>query len=542
MFNTKNFYWLTVFLLAVIFAEFLSPQIELVAAQTATPLPPSPTPTPIANISVPDAGPVLSIQSTPDPLIASRTAEFEWALRGQREPDARCYGIPVRPLDLIFVIDNSASAGSGEAGSNLDGTRQILQGFVTQSDQDIYVGIEVSAQGVISTSRRTSIGFLSTRVVDSNTEIVRETLSQDYQRVREVIDGLSSGGDTDTAEAIREATLRLQQRARPEARQVLVLMLHDRLPINDATVAAVEEARRTGIDVYLFSNPINIPPAETIDGAIALRLVDEEHFFSAPTPEQLRRAFVQMSGGSSEWVAREILVVAIWYPFGLEALDLTADSLAAQDTVLWRVEQLADQEEAILRYAARVGPQLAEEGIVHANIVITYLDCNGYWKSQVQSLSFLVREENAPTPSPLPPTPPPLSPSPEPLPSSTPGMATPRPTRTDFPITISPPVTVTPPPLQYPWQLISWLSFLEPLIGSLPVIIEWILIVIVVILLVAALIFLIWKLIEWLTKRKRRPDKGNGGIKPPPLPLPPPTPEIVPQWIKDLTADKKIFK
>lgn len=536
-------------------ATIISPSV--IAAQT--PPPPIPTPTPIIGPHQPGAQPLLALDLNPTPLVILDQVEIRLSITGRRGNAAHCYGIPYYPLDVFILVDNSASAGSGDAGSNLERTRQILQGFVTQADQSVFLDLPLPRVAL-----QNRIGLISTSVMVTGTVVTWKPLESDYGQIRENIAALGVGGDTELASGIQLAMQQWRDHSRKEARRVLLLMLHDRAPIEfESSLAALQEARNAGIDIYLFSNSLNLTADQSIDANIAARVVDKANFFADPTPEQLRRAFVQMTQGDTISVARALSVLVQWLPPGFEVANAP---LGVEDNqILWWIPQLADNDRQDLTYKARLTDSLVGTEKLQALVTLSYLDCNGLLQTQISHFSFALQMPT-PTPTPLPTLPRPTTPTPV------------TPISTIVPTPVVPVPTIAPMPAVQSEDILEWLNkLLEWLIDhfwetgpierlvqtspdssgffvwlvqhipalatvltwlatTLPAIAQWLLIILFVLL----FLFLLWRLFNMLKKLwgHKRPADGpkSPGPPTPPLPPSPPTPTL-PRWIPALSQN-----
>lgn len=521
-----------------------------VKAQTSIPPSPSPiataTPTPTPTPVGPS--PVrlrLIAQANPDPLPAGDEADITLTLALNQQPNGECIGIPGYPLDAFFVIDNSASAGTGR-GSNIALTQQWLLDWIAQAEPVIFT----SSGG---TPQHIRLGIVASRVTARGTELLWQTLTEDYAQLRVTVESLASGGDTSLAPGIKQATTALQQRARPNARQVLVLILHDRLPLTEETLAALQAARQAGIETYLFVNSLNLDPAQVVDATTA-SFVDADHFWVDPTEPQRQRALVQMTGGTTQYLAQEIQVTVTWLPEGLTAV---AGVGTKDNTVQWAVAHLAEQENAELKYRVKVAPALATQGFVNAVAQIAYQDCNGVQRTESAELSLWVAAARAtatstalpPTQTSRPSTEMPVVPTATETPAAPATTKPQNPTATPNSFTLptigppSPEQSVSPSrPSQGPIdQFIAWLinlipsafASLTPLIGALPTVLQWLLIIILIILLLLLLWWLLRKLIQWWRNRKPRVKEGLPSEPVGPIP-PSPSEPSVPEWLKKL--------
>ncbi|MBN2004304.1 MAG: VWA domain-containing protein [Anaerolineae bacterium] len=502
------------FFIALLVVLGMAGAVVPAAAQTPTPLPE----TPPVQVQ-------LTGRAVPDTLIGGERTRLEFTLSVTREPDTICYGIPRDPLDLIFVVDNSGSAGRGP-GSNLALTRQWLESFISFAAQQMPVG---------SPPSRSRIGLAASRVAESGTEILWQNLTEDYTALYTILEDLPGGGDTELAAGIRQAKIAFEQRARPTARQVLVLMLHDRLPLNDSTFAALSEVRQASIDVYLFANSLNVAADQAIDAALAQPITGEEFFLLDPPVEDLRYVFVEMSGGSMEVLAQDIALMMLATPDGLQDPKVSSSGSAITNTVSWGVPQLAAQENAALTYEGEVGSLSARQGQMNLTAQIAYLDCNGYPRSQTAALVFRAQEpQNTPTPAATTVTEMPPTPLPTPTPPEDGSDSC------DFFEWLEGIFSSEFGPID---QLLNWLggiipagisSSLASLVGGVPIFLQWVLLVI----LVLVLLYLLWRLFKMLKRlfgRKKSSPLPSSPSLPPSSPRP--VSPTLPQWISALPGN-----
>lgn len=495
---------------------------RLAYAQTYQPPTPTSTPTPLAGraLAVPFS---VNLLLDSDPLRVNQT--FQATLRLDSLQATPCYGIPAFPVDLFFVVDNSGSAGNGEPGSNLAATRALIQDFITQSDQDIYIDPDYANL----LPQRSRIGLVSSNLTTVGIEIGVLELTENLQEVRQAVEELEPGGDSDLAMGIQTAASALMGKGRRvSAVPVIVLVLHDDVPITDTAIKAALDASRQGIELYIIENTQYLGQPENAASADdAERMgVKPNYFLLDPTSLDLRRAFIQMSRGSTEWIAKDLYVVNQWPDFSIEIISVAPDGLRVAGEVAWRVDHLSVGERVETSYEAVVLD--SEDGVIETIVHVAYIDCNGYW--QYVSYPFLVQVGASPTETPTP------------VQSAT---KTPRLTATSRSVSLTSTPAVSdrdaggfdiPSPFELPgWRTLF--SFLQPILADLPVLLQWLIPLLLLLLLIALLLWLLWTL--WRRQRpvlepvNPPPGKGDEGGKV--------VRDCVPAWIKRLTEERRLL-
>lgn len=465
----------------------------------------TPTPT-IIQVQPDTLG--IDVDVEPETLVKGQVADVSITLLGQGSSD--CSGIPAYPLDLFILIDNSSSAGQGP-GSNWAKTQMILSALVDELSQEVYVNPDFN--NLVGFNSR--IGIAATKVGVNGTEIDLQPLSENYSEVKNSILSLNSSGDTEMAEGINKVHESLNQIRRSDAVPVILLALHDNVPLDSLVADAVKRAQDDGIQVYLYVNSLQIEPERQINNS-ASGIVDPDHVFMDLNQPQLHRAFVNMTGGNPDAIASGIYINSIWLP-GLD-YNVTAQipSVALPNGAFLLVPELNNNETAFMQYSITV-PYDTTDPLTHM-LNIAYIGCNGLAQNKPLVQTYNLRDG-------------------EPSVISSPQVQTPG----NFPTIASStpgPGTSTPQPPR--WDISPLTSLLSQILGitipPLGAFWEWLLLLLLFLL----LIFFLWKLIKWLLNRNRKP-------LPPQVhqftPLPNPTPKNggdtpMPSglaWIKRLT-------
>lgn len=283
--------------------------------------------------------------------------------------------------DIVLVVDVSGSMGGGKERA----AAAAVEAFVGDIDLD-----------------RHRVGL----VTFSHVADLRHPLSHDPAVVRDVPNSYGASGGTDIAAALVLADAHLLQAARPEARQVIVLV-SDGGSAADPAMAAALAARRRGVRIFT----VGVAGA---DNRLLLRIAGrpEQHYGNLKTedlPALYRQLATLIASGAGAAVLDDVLgpdVDLVPGTFSLSPQAVFGDGLrwgfgadaAAPVTLTYQVRPL-------------------RTGLVPTNTSAwyDYLDGDGV----VRRFTYPVPEVlvRAPTPTPPPPTPtPPPPPTPQPRP------------------------------------------------------------------------------------------------------------------------------
>lgn len=287
----------------------------------------------------------------------------------QGRPSDDCSGMPGRPVDALLVVDTSTSAGAGP-GSNLERSAQLAQALVDHFAQPVYRQPAASAE-------QSRVGLVVSQAGRTGAEpLLLQDLTEDYALVHTQLAALAPGGDTDIAAGIHLAAQRLTQISQDRARAI-VLLLHDNIALSEETRLAVQEVTADELTVFLIVNSLNLDVAKKITLELAAEVAPPERVFLDPDLSELRRLFIEASGGNRQ-VAGVVGLIDVWSgpdtPPVVQSLD--AGGQAGGGKVRWDAVRVAPDETAMLGYRVTVSD--AAHGDLQLQANWAWLDCNGY--------------------------------------------------------------------------------------------------------------------------------------------------------------------
>lgn len=399
-------------------------------------IPPSPPP----PLAVPVPGSIeLGATVDPDNIVAGQEAQVTITLSGQEL--AQCFGGLGQAVDAVFVFDISDSAGNGAPGSNWYQTVQFTQSLFQSLAQPIY-------DSVTAAPRQSALAMISSRSGVAGPEpAVLLDLTIDYSQASQILTGVTPGGDSNIADGTRKAQELLAE-SDPAQPNIIFLMLHDNVPLSTAAMAAAQEVREAGTQVYLISNDLNITEENQIPADMAAQVTGgASQFLPNPTPEDLRLILVQASGGDADAAARKLLIRSDFTPRAvMDIVNVLDGGVIRSGEAVWEVGRVSPNEQLPLRYTVRARAD-APPGGLQLLLGAAYLDCNGY----VQGQAIAQGAPLTPALGDLNVTPP--TPTPTPTPTGTPPPTVVVPTTTSVPTT-APGATAVPAPL-IPSQVIA---------------------------------------------------------------------------------------
>lgn len=384
----------------------------------------------------------VSIERRLDPpdLTAGRETRVTLRLRGT-ESEA-CQGIPGRPADVFLMFDVSSSAGLGP-GSNWEGTLAFTRALLDSLSQPIALDLQ--------TVQTSQVGLITSRTVATGTvPLLQQPLTADYEALKADLGNIAVGGDTDIAAGVQLAAAELMKAPALGRERVIVLMLHDNVPLTEAAITAIGDVRNQGIAVYMVANSQNIAPENQITAELAARAVAPQDFFPDPEPTDLRRLFIRVTAGDPEAAVRAFRLVETWSPAAaVELTDVTGPGgRVERNQALWDIPRLGRGETIEIGYTVRVHSGAADPSL-QVGLGAAGIDCNGYLFSTFleggigvapgPTATPLVMALNTPAPTPTPTptvTPTPLgalvTPALPPTPTPSPLQQVPRPTQPVF--------------------------------------------------------------------------------------------------------------
>lgn len=454
----------------------------------AQPLPQATTAT-----SLPTALDVIQIQRTiAPPLTPGQASTVTLRLTGKE--NGACLGMPQKPVDAMFVIDTSSSAGMG-SGSNWEHTQQLTQQLIDLMSLPIYQTLVITQQS--------RIGLVTIQLGQTGSESkLLSPLTDQYQQLRDKIASVTPNGDTDVSDGIKIAAAELSK-AQPNHAQAMVLILHDSVAVSDRTIAAVKDLANKNIAVYVVVNPERITKdALTQEKAQELA---PKRIFMDPQPADLRQLFILAGEGDPKQAARLLNIKE--QVNATTNIMLSVPNLNGQisdKTITWNLPAINRGEPIDVNYQIQV--QAGSSGEVTFANRIDYIDCNGVPFTQGTVNGQTVQIVAAP-PSPAS-TVVVLTYAPTPIGASvtTAPPTQPLPTRERSPTPTHDTRIVFPPPWPWPWWF--WLLLLIPL-----------------------LLLLLW-LLSRLFRRPAPPPPPIRRSEPEPQ-IEPFDPQAPPSWIKN---------
>ena len=489
---------------------------------------------------------------SPQPLHSGQESQAVLSITYQ--PDTECRGIPGKPLDVFFVVDNSLSAGNGINGTNLFETIQVLKSFLSQFEQVVYSDIDYNNP----IGRHSRVGLVASRMEQKPVLYLNE-LSEDYQVVSQAIDNLAGGGDTELAEGINLAAQNLQENVRPGYQPAIILVVHDKDPLQVSRVQeSIQTTEESKIPVYIISNSYGLSDYQVITPEDTESLVGVGQFYPDPIAQDIRKIFINLSGGTEEPVATSSYITVSWSP-NLSVTSVQESGVQVANIAAWTGVSYAQNESIVLHHSITI-PENFQEPYVSASINLIFIDCNGLLRNiSQQKFSYPVEGLRQQEPTALPvktltggeqqsaeSTAAPAGAVAEP--TAPVSLAVDTPTLPNLPdFDVLGPIS----------QMLSWIGGLVLPGVAMPVISvawDWVLLVLLILL----LLFSLWLLYRWWKNRKRPSKLRPGGVsvdppEPDPVvsptepskPIPPegvsPMPHI-PAWVTRLTPDRVLMR
>lgn len=326
-----------------------------------------PTRTPM-GISAP--GVLGQTASIPQSISPNETAAISFTLNPQTQ--SSCLGIPGKPMDAIILIDNSPSLFSQEKRQRVTQTIQQAQAFADQISAPVLSSASAAAEG----SRIGSVISQSTGSgADTKIETKTIPLDTDFTAARTWVDTLQSGSDTVIEEALPLAQQELAEKRRAAAQPAIIFIVHDDAAFTAKAIAEAKKASGSGIKLFM----IGVGEKADITASNVQEMVGSNYKF-APTPQELYQTYIQLTGGRTDLLARDVQVTNTLQPEGL--VDILGDSISNGGTirgasVVWQISQVTQNASPItLSYRVRGRPGLEGQTLTSTTSAL-YLDCNG---------------------------------------------------------------------------------------------------------------------------------------------------------------------
>ncbi len=350
--------------------------ISITQNVTATPIgqasPPTAVPTIIAtptpSFLVSPAPLSIQIQRNPQNLVLASDKVETVTLQINAHKLPNCIGAPRKPVDAIFVIDISTSAGRG-TGSNWEQTQQWLLQLIDTMSQPVFSSLNTPAM-------QSRIGMVTSRVeVEGEKPILLSELTTNYQSLRDLISKADVSGDSQLAGGIELAVQELERRSSTGHAPAIILMLHDNVVLNERTIEAIKTTSAK-IPVYLVINNKNIAPGEQITREQAQSSVDNR-FLIDPKPLDLHHLFFTSGQGDPTFITGPILIREEFAPATLVRLEAPDNGgQIINNSLVWALPPLNTEGELELSY--RISAQPQAQTSVKVSTIAAYIDCNGF--------------------------------------------------------------------------------------------------------------------------------------------------------------------
>jgi len=336
--------------------------------------------TPAATPPPPDLGPVimpvpgsLGISSAVTPggaLLPGQEGRVSLSMFGQASAD--CFGLPVKPIDVVVVIDTSPSAGRPAPGSNFDRAQTILRSLWAQIDQPLYRTADASPA-----LSRLAIVTVDAGVITPDEVNVRLPFTTTTSAIDAAITGLQNGADSGFDKGIRQATKLLAEQGRPDAAHVMVVLLHDNYFALQKVVQTEAAAARSKAQVFVIGNRLNVREAEQLTTEASSVLAgSSERVYLDPSAADLRRLFVAAAEGNPGVFGRVFSVREEFTdPAVVEIDDVANGGKLEGNRLVWNSDALLSSPLDLsysFRLASSAGPSF------ETAVGVTFVDCNGF--------------------------------------------------------------------------------------------------------------------------------------------------------------------
>ncbi len=297
-----------------------------------------------------------------------------------------CPGVTVsRPLDIVLVLDHSGSMDTDAATGSGQSKLQVLQAAT----------LDFLRQVDLPTDQVAIVIF------DDATNVAQE-LTGDAALLTSAINNITSGGGTNIAGGVRRGFQELEQNARPDAGQVMIVFsdgLHD--GDRDDPIDRAAEARAAGIRVITIG--LGIANANEIDVALLTEMA------SGPTDVHVIENAAQL-GQVYQTIAQSVVNEAppatdIIYTHQFDATQFElvpgsvrpATGVVNANSITWAVPQVLESP-VHLTYQAR--PRAGGAGNISLGDVVVYNLCGQTPAQQELAPALAVAvQEPPPTPS-----------------------------------------------------------------------------------------------------------------------------------------------
>lgn len=340
-------------------------------AQTPEVAPPPPDLAPVA-VPVPGSLGVRSAVTPGGPLLPGQKGQVSLSLFGQSSTD--CFGLPVKPVDVVAVMDTSPSAGRPAPGSNFDRAQTILRSLWAQIDQPVYLAVNASAA-----HSRLAIITVDTGITAPDEVNVRLPFTSTTSTIDAAITGLQNGADSGFDKGIRQAAQLLAEQGRPDAAHVVVILLHDNYFALQEVVKTEVAAARSQAQVFVIGNRLNVREAEQLTAEAAGVLAGSpERVYLDPSAGDLRRLFVAAAEGTPDILGRVFSVYEEFPDASLAQIgpsDVTNGGRVEGNRIVWDSNYLLSSP---LTLGYNFGLASSASLSFETAIGVAFVDCNGF--------------------------------------------------------------------------------------------------------------------------------------------------------------------
>lgn len=291
--------------------------------------------------------------------------------------------------------------------------------FVESNPADVVLVIDVSSSmqedGKLTAAKTAAARFLdivrldTTRVAVvafSSSASVRQSLSQDKDTLKAVINRLSTLGGTDIGSGLDEAFTLLSESLNLGS-PGYVILLSDGQSNHTAALNQAEKLKDARVRVFTVSLGRNAD-----QDLMALLASDADDYYHAPSPDDLEAIYRKIGGQIGTAVATQIRIVTQVNPdIDLSAAELQPAGILNEHQITWEQPSLAAEETVTFQTQIH----LVQAGVYPATLstVITYLACGQELQTTIlpsgPELSVIAPVTPTPVPTPTP-TPLPIPP------------------------------------------------------------------------------------------------------------------------------------
>lgn len=274
-----------------------------------------------------------------------------------------CQGVPTTVADVVFVLDNAATAGAGD-GSAWRQTAAYVSELVDALGVPIRLQREITAASKFALMTVSPIPKLA------------QTLTADADQAKAALGTIKTGGTADLVGGVNQAA-QLLAASPADHNRAIVLLVHNKLTLTPRLVTAMRAISPT-IPVYLVATTIGVNPAAQITEAQAAAVIPGRALLD-PTPDDVRQMWLALTDGDAKAAGRWILVEDAWSPPStLEFSEAKGPGVRlAQDGVAWEPPTLAITDVVPISYKVKA-PAMSAGSVFTLTRAIAYIDCNGF--------------------------------------------------------------------------------------------------------------------------------------------------------------------